>query len=124
MTSPSESLRKHLQSRATKTLIQAGVRIGRLSDSQKKSPSQKRSESIRKKHANRAGVKYNAPDIKDDCHTCKNYPCGKTVSTCSERSVVNRCLQCGQKVRHYIDPDCQWKYCPVCKEVEDDMRRL
>jgi len=110
--SPSESLRDHLRSRTTKTLIQSGAKIGHLSDSDKKTPSQKRSENLRKK-LNRGAQ----PDIKagEDCNGCSKYPCGKTVKHCSEPSRKNRCKKCGGVVIYRYVEGQVWEYCEPCR---------
>lgn len=46
---PSDMHRKNLNRRAIKTMIQSGRPVGRLTDAEKKTPSQKHSESMRKK---------------------------------------------------------------------------
>ena len=115
MTDP---LRDHLNRRTRRTLISAGKQIGKLKDSEKKTPSQKKSESMRKKLLKRAGMKSVAPVQGGcDCHTCPKQPCGQTTDTCSERTMVHPCLKCGVKVRHYIDPNVPWEYCPPCKAM-------
>lgn len=119
MASPAESNRKHLNARTRTTLIKAGKQIGRLTDAQKKTPSQKKSEAAKKKEMRRAGIKSVLPVQGGcDCHTCPKQPCGQTTDTCSERTVVHPCKKCGVKVRHYIDPDVPWVYCPPCKAEE------
>jgi hypothetical protein len=46
--------RDRIDSRVHKTLIEAGVNVGKLKESQKKSPSQRKSESARKHEIRRA----------------------------------------------------------------------
>jgi hypothetical protein len=46
---PDDLHRKNLNRRAVKTMIQSGRPVGRLTDAQKKSPSRRRSESMRAK---------------------------------------------------------------------------
>jgi hypothetical protein len=46
---PSDVHRENLNRRAVKTMIQSGRPVGKLTDTQKKTPSQKHSESMRKK---------------------------------------------------------------------------
>lgn len=111
---PSELARDRLNNRTRRTLIKAGKKIGRLTDSEKKPPSQRRSESAKKKDLKRAGVKAIDAATGEDCHNCPKYPCGKTVKSCGERSMVHRCLKCGTKVLHRIDPAVPWEYCPIC----------
>jgi hypothetical protein len=50
----SDNLRKRINSRVHKTLIEAGVNVGKLKESQKKSPSQRKSESAKKREIRRA----------------------------------------------------------------------
>lgn len=116
--SPADTLRKKLNNRTRITLIKAGKPIGRLTDAQKKTPSQKKSESAKKKEMRRAGVK-SLPVGGCDCHTCPKQPCGKTTHSCEERTMVHKCRKCGAGVRHYIDPDTPWLYCPPCKAEQE-----
>lgn len=111
---PADLARDRLNNRIRRTLIQAGKKIGKLTNSEKKTPSQRRSESGRKKEATRAGVKVIDVATGEDCHNCSKYPCGKTIKSCGERSMVHRCLGCGQRVLHRIDPSVPWERCPVC----------
>lgn len=117
MTSPSTSLRKHLQTRTTKTLIQAGAKIGRLTDAQKKTPSQKKSESARKKDLKRAGLTIVATGTLD-CHTCHKRAAGCVLKPdeCKERTIVEKCKGCHAWVRHYVDNANPWVLCPACEE--------
>jgi hypothetical protein len=50
---PDEVLREKINSRTRKTLINAGKKIGKLNENEKKTPSQKRSENMRKRFARR-----------------------------------------------------------------------
>jgi len=50
---PDELLRANLNKRTIKTMIESGKPVGRLTDSQKKSPSQKKSENLKKRKNNR-----------------------------------------------------------------------
>ena len=109
---PDELHRKHLTSRNTKALIDAGKKIGHLTEQQKKSPSQKRSENIRKK-LNR-GIEPVAT-IGEDCNSCSKYPCGNTIQTCDEPSRKNRCAKCGQVIVYRFVAEGEWKYCDVCR---------
>jgi len=111
-----DNLRDRLNRRTRKALIEAGKQIGRLTDAEKKPPSQKKSEAAKKKALRRAGLKMVTPVAGGtDCHTCSKQPCGKTPDTCGERAMVHPCLKCGARVRHYIDPNVPWEYCPPCK---------
>ena len=112
MTSPAETLRKNLASRNTKALIDAGKKIGHLTEQQKKTPSQKRSENLKKK-LNRGVV--HAGVIGYDCNNCPKYPCGKTTQTCSEPSRKNRCDKCGTVVVYRFVAEGEWKYCEPCR---------
>lgn len=116
---PADLARDRLNSRTRRVLIQAGKKIGKLTDSEKKTPSQRRSEAARKKDAKRAGVKVIDSTTGEDCHNCPKYPCGKTVKSCGEKSMVHRCLKCGQRVLHRIDPNVPWELCVVCLCQED-----
>lgn len=81
-----------------------------------KSPSQKKSETGRKKFLKRAGKEKQEPvPILYDCHTCPKYPCGQTMATCDEPAITHRCMKCGKKVTYRFDPLAPWEYCPVCK---------
>ena len=112
------TLRDNLNRRTRKTLIEAGKQIGRLTDAEKKPPSQKRSEALKKKDRRRAGLNIKTPVIGGtDCHTCQEQPCEMTPDTCSKRVMVHPCLKCGTRVRHYIDPNIPWEYCPRCKAI-------
>lgn len=107
-----DTLRKKLDKRAKE---QRSLINHIVPESLRKTPSQKRSENMRKRLASRDGNKPVDVNVMLDCHSCTKYPCGKTPNACMERSMIHRCLKCGQKVRHYIDPENQWRYCPKCK---------
>jgi hypothetical protein len=111
--SPAELLRARINTRTRKTLIESGAKIGRLKDSEKKTPSQKRTENLKKKDLKRAGLS-SKPVYPTDCHLCPKYPCGETLNDCLERSMVHSCTKCGLKVRHRVDPEIPWTLCPSC----------
>ncbi|MFA5213319.1 MAG: hypothetical protein WC406_08300 [Methanoregula sp.] len=117
---PSEVERERINKRTRKTLIQAGKKIGRLTEAEKKTPSQKRSENARKKFANKAGVKYSPNVYPGDCWTCPKQPCGQEPATCKERTMVHPCLGCGAKYRHFVDHENPWTQCPKCREGAPD----
>jgi hypothetical protein len=50
---PDEVLRDKINARTRKALISAGKKIGKLTENEKKTPSQKHSENMRKKFARR-----------------------------------------------------------------------
>lgn len=110
---PHETLRQHLGSRTKKALIDLGKSVlGNLTKAQKKTPSQRKSEAM-KKRLSRGTVEIK--DLPEDCFECKKYPCGKKIAQCEEPSIVHRCLKCGVKVRHRNEPGKVWEYCPVCR---------
>lgn len=106
-----ELLKQHLGSRCRKALIEAGKTIGTLTSAQKKTPSQRKSENL-KKRLSRGVVELT--DLPEDCFGCSKYPCGKKLVQCEERSIIHRCMKCGVKVRHRIQEDAAWELCPVC----------
>lgn len=111
MNKPADIARKRLDKRARQhRALASGVTPKEL----RKTPSQKRSESARKKYLKKAGIS-TAPVVPGDCFGCPKEPCGKTVNTCEERAMVHPCLKCGQKVRHRIDAVKVWERCPVCR---------
>lgn len=59
---PSDTHRKNLNRRAVKAMIQSGRPVGRLTDAQKKTPSQKHSEDMRKRLARGAQPKQYDPE--------------------------------------------------------------
>lgn len=85
-----------------------------------KTPSQKKSEAGRKKFLKRAGIEDAAgvETIQSDCRGCtKDCRFGNDLDICPERSLVLRCLKCGQKVRFRVITGVAWEYCPVCTEL-------
>jgi len=110
--SPSQNLRDSLNKRTRKILIQSGVKIGHLTDSEKKTPSEKRSINL-KRRLNRGvdvvGV------VGEDCNGCPKMPCGKGTKTCDESTRKNRCNRCGMVVVYRFVKEGEWKYCPICR---------
>jgi hypothetical protein len=106
-------LRKKLEKRARE---QIALTAGVIPKSLQKTPSQTRSENIRRKDAKRAGVKFIQTNYPCDCHGCPKEPCGQTLEQCSEKSMVHQCTKCGQRVRHRVQEGTPWMYCPPCKE--------
>jgi hypothetical protein len=117
---PDDAHRKHLTIRA-KDHIALVNKI--VPDHLLKTPSQKRSESAKKRERKRAG-KYEdscraaAADLLFDCYTCPKSPCGTPPEQCDEQMLLERCNKCGQPVRHFIDVDFKWIYCQVCRDVK------
>ena len=111
---PSELARARITKRAREHVALASHIVPKRLQ---KTPSQKRSESGRKKFDKRAGVK--APEPPQDCYGCEKDVSGKTcnLNTCSERAMVHRCLKCGLKVRHRIVEGNPWEYCVGCMGV-------
>ena len=110
---PSENLRKHINTRTRKTVAQLETKVGSLNPQEKKSPSQKHSEAMRKK-LNRGVVP--PVTIGYDCNNCLKYPCGETTRTCKELTRKNRCGKCGMVVVYRFVAEGEWKYCLPCRE--------
>jgi hypothetical protein len=85
-----------------------------------KTPSQRRSESGRKKYLKRAGKSGVAgtENVPDDCNHCpeKSLPCPKLLEFCGKKHMILRCGKCKQRVRVRVDPEHVWELCPVCSE--------
>lgn len=82
--------------------------------SMQKTPSQRRSESGRKKLLKKAGVKTVRNEM-DDCTGCPKNPCGKKILACMEPTTRYVCDHCGAFVVCYrTEP--RPKYCPICRE--------
>jgi hypothetical protein len=111
-----DQLRKRLKKRAQESVaLASGGTPKRL----QKTPSQKKSEAMRKK-LNRGVIINSLETIMSDCRSCGGLPgCDSDLSRCSMRSVTIRCGKCGQKVRVRIYDDGGERYlCPVCKAQE------
>jgi hypothetical protein len=85
-----------------------------------KTPSQKRSESAKKRELKRAGKHEEscgaaATVLEYDCYTCSKYPCGALPEQCDEPMLLERCSRCGKPVRHHIDADFKWELCQSCR---------
>jgi len=113
---PHENLRASLTKRAVKAMAEAGTPIGKLTDAQKKTPSQRKSENLRKKLTTRDGHKAEKEIVQVDCRDCPKLPCTLNSNTCTEKLWTHRCHQCGQKVRYRFIEGVPWEYCPVCRE--------
>jgi hypothetical protein len=108
MSKPDELHRHALKTRAIKT----------LSKKVTSSPSEKKSERLRAK------LNRGQPDTRtlpEDCRGCEkmigSQSCGKTLNTCGEKMVVDRCNKCGLKVRYrFIFGEFNYR-CPVCRSV-------
>lgn len=111
---PAQLLREKLAKRSRKAMIEAGNKIGRLTPSQKITPSQRKSENAKRRDAKRAGTKHIAVHYPCDCWKCQKEPCGKSLEQCEEKSMVHRCKKCGQSVRHRVDANVPWESCPGC----------
>jgi hypothetical protein len=123
---PSDTHRSTLMHRATKMLAQAGKPIHRLTDAEKKSPSQKKSENARKRDLQRAEKQHPATaqenQVLYDCFTCPKHPCyGNSLRTCGEPTLTRQCKQCGQKIIYRIDPNKKWEYCLVCRSMRKEV---
>lgn len=113
---PSDIARKKLMSRTNRTMILSGVKVGKLPESAKKSPSQRKSESARKKFAKRAGLQNVQNVYPSDCRDCDE-KCGydRNLEKCYRHSLVLQCDKCGKKVRVRIIPGEDWRLCPSCR---------
>lgn len=103
-----EDLRKKLAARAKRALSKAIVA----------SPSERKSERLRKK------LNRGKPDIRElpeDCRDCPKEPCGKTINTCGEKMVVDRCRKCGIKARYRFMFG-ELYLCPVCRSGRENDR--
>lgn len=105
-----DELRKKLNRRAKDNIAMANNVVP---EHLQKSPSQKKSELLRKKLLR--GKTDPKDSSMDDCRGCVRYPCGHGLNTCDLRSLVKRCDKCGQKVRYRVIIDKEWTLCPVCE---------
>jgi hypothetical protein len=109
--------REQLHKRATKALIEAGKPAGRkLTDSEKVTPSQRRSDLMRKKFAKKSNT---GTIIKpeQDCRGCPEKPtCEKTLETCGKDWNMLTCPSCGRRTRFRHIATESWKKCTECKE--------
>jgi hypothetical protein len=117
--SPSELWRDHLAKRTRKARIEAGEKIGHLTENEKKTPSQRRSENGRKK-LNRGGVvtSVHVANYPSDCHQCPTIGiCTyKSLQECYRMSTSHDCKKCGKIFRHPVIPGASWIYCRECEE--------
>ncbi len=105
-----DALRKRLAARTTRQLIETKASFGHLTEAQKKSPSQRNSERLRKKlNRGKQIVK-----TLEDCRGCPDYPCGKTLVVCHVVTRTMRCPKCGMSVLYRYILDEPWKGCPSC----------
>ena len=112
--------RNRLAQRSRKALIEAGKTIGKLSDAQKKSPSQKSSEALRRK-LNRGCTSADAI-AGYDCRGCGTYDtCAfdHKLANCTSRAMTARCKQCGQKWTFRVIAEEKWEYCPKCRSERE-----
>ncbi len=120
---PSEIAREHLERRAIKTLIETGKKgYGRLTEAQKKTPSQKRSEAGRKKlRRGSTASSVTVQGTETDCHQCpsKERCCYHLkLHTCHRKSDVSECKRCGRIYQHPVIPGLEWVYCKDCEGKE------
>ena len=80
-------------------------------NTKKRTPSEIKSERMRKKLARGQPV---VTARQTDCQDCPKHPCGRTLEVCEEISREERCAQCGVKVLFRYIPG-QKYYCPICK---------
>jgi len=112
---PADVLRDNLNKRSRKAIIQTGEKIGKLTHAQLVTPSQRKSELLRKK-LNRGVTPVKI--VTYDCWDCQKTPCYQNLQTCQEPSVEERCGKCGQMVRHRIIAGETWERCTDCRKVE------
>ena len=118
---PHEQLRTNLAKRSTKAMVESGRPVRKLSDAEKKTPSEKNSKNARLRELKRSGrhqesCRKAAVDvIVFDCHTCSKYPCGTDPMACDEIMILERCGGCGLPVRHYRDVKSPWVKCLSCR---------
>lgn len=99
---PSEIFRERLQKRADNA----------LSKKQTPSPSERNSTKMRKRLARGAPV---VATLQHDCRGCGRSDCEKSMNTCGEKIVIDRCKLCGTNVMFrfvFGEP----YYCPICVE--------
>lgn len=83
--------------------------------SMQKTPSQKRSENMRKKLL-RGGKP--EPEPQFDCCDCEKEPCGFSLKRCDKASLIGRCVECGQRTRYRLVEGQTWKMCKNCREMK------
>ena len=113
---PSDLARKRLAKRAQQQIaLTANITPKELL----KTPSQKRSESGRKKFLKRAGQeKVKEVPMMYDCRECPDEnecPYGKDFHKCDKQADIHRCLKCGQKVTYRWIKDKPFELCLVCR---------
>jgi len=97
-----DALHKRLAARSEKMRI----------DAKEKTPSQRKSENLKKKLNRREGIE---SAVQEDCRDCPNHPCGTNLNSCHVISRVNRCPKCGAKVRYRFIEGTTWGGCPSCR---------
>jgi hypothetical protein len=110
--------REQLNKRAEKAMVESGKPVRKLTASEKKTPSQRRSENMRKK-LNRGVVEPEV--IPEDCRDCPEEPCGKTLKHCEKASLILRCRHCGQKIRFRVIHAVEWKECKECRRYHGNL---
>lgn len=100
-------------------MIFTGQRAGKLPDSYKITPSERKSNLLKKKLDNRKSnaVAMAIPET-FDCRDCPDKPsCSTNLNTCHHMGRTERCRKCGVRVMYRYIPDDPWVYCPPCKEL-------
>ena len=110
-TKPHELHKKKLVKRAQQQIaLTSGVTPKAL----QKTPSQKHSESLRKKLTRGASPE---PNYDDDCRGCPDKPlCGKLLEKCGQEWKIARCKTCGKKHRYRWIEGEVWMNCTRCRE--------
>jgi len=113
---PSDKDRIRLLKRARNELVFTGQRAGKLPDSYKITPSERKSTLMKKKLDNRKSnaTNFYIPAV-TDCRDCTDKPvCTSTLESCHHPSRSQRCPKCGVLVMYRYIPDEQWEGCPPC----------
>lgn len=114
--------RDRLAKRTRKTLILSGKKIGKLTDSEKITPSQRKSINGRKRYA-RIVSNHSQNRPNPDCWVCPRKPgCGLTPEDpgCTATTAKEPCPVCRQIYLHYASHDSGRWICPVCRLSQGD----
>ena len=113
-----DKLRRKLLSRRAEHTHQ--LVHGFVPESLRKTPSQKKSEYLRKK------LNRDAPNIdvqvQEDCRDCPKHPCGESIKSCKERSFTKRCSRCGLLTMYRVIIGGEWKLCKKCRDKQNNIQ--
>lgn len=110
--------RDRLAKRTRKTLILAGKKIGKLADSEKIPPSQRKSINGRKRYARIVGKTGVHGKPNPDCWECpRRSSCILTADDpgCTASTMIGTCPTCKQIYLHYNSYTSGRWICPVCR---------